>query len=100
MKKIICATCQVEFEIPDSLYERRQGDGDTFYCPNGHPNIFKESLVTKLSRELAQIKENLASYTSSFEYQKKRVGELLRSNTALRAVITRLKNQREKKHGR
>lgn len=95
MKELTCYLCQVKFQVPDELYERRMGDGKNFYCPNGHSQCFTESTVTKLQRELTQTNATLQSYQTSFEYQKGRAEKDERSNAALRAVITRFKNQRK-----
>jgi hypothetical protein len=36
-----CATCGVVFCLTDVLYRRRKRDGDRFYCPNGHVNVYR-----------------------------------------------------------
>lgn len=46
-----CASCGVDFYSP--IIERRRGDGASFYCPNGHPNVFGQSDAEKLRKDLA-----------------------------------------------
>lgn len=52
-------TCGVVFGMPKDLERRRRGDGETFYCPNGHPLVFsdeqtaQEKLKDVEARELA-----------------------------------------------
>lgn len=40
-----CATCAIEFGVPQALYIIRQRDHSNFYCPNGHSNVFPKAKV-------------------------------------------------------
>lgn len=35
-----CATCGVNWYMPRQLYNQRYEDGCTFFCPNGHRNVY------------------------------------------------------------
>jgi hypothetical protein len=37
---IECAQCAIDFGIGDNFMRRRREDHGTFYCPNGHSNIY------------------------------------------------------------
>jgi Zn-finger protein len=55
---ITCAACFVPFGIMDQLERQRREDGKTFHCPNGHENIFRESEVAKLNKQLETVKRD------------------------------------------
>lgn len=44
-----CATCGVPFASP--LLNKRSVDGESFYCPVGHVNVFSEARKDKEQRE-------------------------------------------------
>jgi len=81
-----CIKCNVIFWITTEHYERLVKCKNTFYCPNGHPqNYTGENDREKLKRA----KQNLAGERAYSE-------RLVRSNSALRGVITRKKNKNTK----
>lgn len=62
---INCAGCCVRFGITELMLERRRGDGQPFYCPNGHANEFKhdpaERKIEKLGKRVKELEEMLAA---------------------------------------
>lgn len=49
-----CYLCHVLFAIPLSMQQRARAEGTTFYCPNGHGQVYSKSEVTKLKERLAE----------------------------------------------
>lgn len=47
-----CGQCGVLFALPLAMVEARESDGYRFYCPNGHPRVFRDSIEKRLQREL------------------------------------------------
>lgn len=47
-----CWKCGVLWAMPTRLVEKRRSDGESFYCPNGHGAVFKETTETRLKRDL------------------------------------------------
>jgi hypothetical protein len=45
-----CCKCGVGFGFPDDLRTKRLEDGETFYCPNGHPQHYTDTAAMKLKR--------------------------------------------------
>jgi hypothetical protein len=47
--KITCAheSCSVPFWVEEGYDERRSKSGKTFYCPNGHPNVYNQGKSTE-----------------------------------------------------
>jgi hypothetical protein len=96
-----CIECGVVFTIPDVRQAELRRTHELFYCSNGHGQYYPQKSDIEIANEkTAQVKAELASYMSSFEYQKGRAEKAERSNIALRAVITRFENQRRKTNGR
>jgi hypothetical protein len=71
---ISCATCFVEFAIPESMERRRREDGKDFYCPNGHCNVFNsgKSKADKLVEELSCARQRLAQKTDELREEAER----------------------------
>jgi hypothetical protein len=47
-----CASCEIIFAIPMSMNKRRREDGRPFYCPNGHSNVYGQSPIELMKKEL------------------------------------------------
>lgn len=62
MTKMGCGECGIEFAVPDSFYKERRERGSalSWYCPNGHSRVFRESEADKLRRERDQLKQRQA----------------------------------------
>lgn len=54
-----CCECGINFGIPESFKNTLLGNGETFYCPNGHSQYFanKKSLEDKLKIKERELKE-------------------------------------------
>ena len=46
-----CYRCGIHFGLPDDFDDCRRKDGGIFYCPNGHPQIYSDSINAE-NREL------------------------------------------------
>ena len=80
-----CCKCNVIFWITEEHYKRLANCKNTFYCPNGHPQSYTgDTDKTKLERA----SQHLASERINSE-------SLARSNSALKGVITKMKNKRD-----
>lgn len=56
-----CGMCGINFTMPLVFQQERQQNGGTWYCPNGHPRVYRESDVDTLKRQLAEKDRLLAS---------------------------------------
>jgi len=52
VETICCCVCGVQFGMPESLMGKRRDDGQSFWCPNGHPQSFTDSRVDRLEKQL------------------------------------------------
>lgn len=54
---VSCASCGIEFCLPDALYSARKRDGAGFYCPNGHSLSYRP---TEDQKRIAELEDQLA----------------------------------------
>ena len=47
-----CGVCEIRFAMPESKEQRCRDTGASFYCPNGHSLIYKDTEVKRLKAEL------------------------------------------------
>lgn len=87
MKQEICINCGVRFDIPDTLQRSLKNCKNSFYCPNGHVQHY-----TGKSEE-EKLREERDKYLGWYRNLQERAVVLTRSNSALRGVITRMKNK-------
>lgn len=52
-----CCICGIVFAMPQQVNERLRTKGGTFYCPNGHSQVYTEPDIEVLKRELRASKE-------------------------------------------
>lgn len=93
-----CCNCGVPFGLPEDLYNSLQESGNTFYCPNGHPQIYtrKQSLEEKLKDAQAQLsaeKEANEWYSEVYRQAKNELKRTRGSLRATKAAHTRTKNR-------
>jgi len=58
--QLCCGKCGIDFSVPDAFYRDRRDNGETFYCPNGHPRVFLEPTVDVLRRERDRLQQRIA----------------------------------------
>lgn len=74
------------FGITDDFHYRKQDDGTTFYCPNGHGQVFKTSTVQKLEEKLKREQIEREHAQGLFEAERN-------SHRSTRGHKTRLENR-------
>jgi len=47
-----CCNCGILFAMPQQVNERLRTKGGTFYCPNGHPQVYTEPDIEVLRKKL------------------------------------------------
>ena len=82
-----CCACGILFAMPQQVNERLRTKGGTFYCPNGHSQVYTEPDIEVLKRKLRAAEsratnleyslngalDNLASKKKELRSVKKRV---------------------------
>lgn len=62
MQRFACGQCGIEFDVPDHFAREchEKGNAKTWYCPNGHQRVFRDSDSDKFRRERDQAVQRLA----------------------------------------
>jgi uncharacterized Zn-finger protein len=89
----LCGKCGVEFAMPQSMRDARRKDGETFYCPNGHPRVFRETTEQKLQRDLESARKQRDWARARATATSDQLAAAERSRRALRGVNTRMRNR-------
>ncbi|KKM87224.1 hypothetical protein LCGC14_1271120 [marine sediment metagenome] len=82
-----CYKCGIHFGMPQYFYKQvREDMSKTFYCPNGHGQVYMISEATRLRRQLdAERDEN-----NGLRY---RIDHANRSRAALKGQVTKIKRR-------
>ncbi|MGR3295894.1 MAG: hypothetical protein ACUZ8A_06670 [Candidatus Bathyanammoxibius sp.] len=59
-----CYKCGVLFAMPTDLCRHLQDNGGTFYCPNGHGQVYRNSTMQILRQDLEKARRDALSYMS------------------------------------
>ena len=82
----ICCNCGVVFGFEKTHRQRMLDTGEYFYCPNGHPQHFTESTISKLKKRLASRDEDVSYWIARAENEG-------RSHAATKGHLTRAKKR-------
>ena len=86
LTELVC-WCGMAFAVPEKLYTNCQNNpGDTFHCPAGHTNVFRESPADILRRERDLLMQRLAQKDDELKLQNNRL-------KAAKGEITKLKKR-------
>jgi hypothetical protein len=88
-----CANCGIVFAIPETLERRRREDGASWYCPNGHTMVFRETELHK-AKERAELLERRLTFAQ--DQRRAAEAEALherRRAAAARGQLTKMRNR-------
>lgn len=91
-----CGKCDTKFAMSRTMYQKRRTDGETWYCPAGHPRVFAESTKSQLREAQEQIRKERENTTWWKDRANWEAAEAKRANNSLRAtkgVVTRMRNR-------
>lgn len=60
MTDMECGECGIQFSVPETWRAHRQRTGNSWYCPNGHSRVYRESDDEKARKNLAAEKQRHA----------------------------------------
>jgi hypothetical protein len=55
LTEIECCNCGIDYMVPDWFNKRCLESGVTFYCPAGHPQVYRKSELVKLREQIAML---------------------------------------------
>lgn len=88
-----CANCGVVFAVTDTFDQKRRTDGQTFYCPNGHPLTYGENDLDqerKARKRAEQRANDLARDRDSLRWH---LDHERKSKAAYKGQLTKVKNR-------
>jgi hypothetical protein len=95
-----CCTCGVVFGMPKALWKTCRNEKQTFYCPNGHGQSYKQSEADRLKAQLLKAEQAAEAARLTAERERRwrheaydQARHLERRVAAQRGVTTRMKNR-------
>lgn len=88
-----CAQCGVVFAIPEELEQRWRADGKVFHCPNGHAQVFRETDVMRLQKQLDTEKRNREFLQRRYDQKRDELAAEKRSKAAVKGQLTKTKKR-------
>lgn len=86
LETISCGQCGTWFAMPARMLEERRETGDNFYCPNGHPRVFRTTEADKLRETNKRLSNQLTHTRDQLEATE-------RSRDAYKGHLTRLRKR-------
>ena len=59
--KIVCANCGICFAFEEVYRQKLRENKQTFYCPNGHPNVYRKNEADELRERLEREQRNFST---------------------------------------
>ncbi len=88
-----CAHCGVLFAVTDDFDERRRYDAATFYCPNGHSNVYGGNTRQALEQEVDRLKRRAESLSTEVDWQRTARAAAEKSASAYKGQVTKLRRR-------
>lgn len=92
-----CASCALQFAVPESWDRNRRRTGNGFWCPNGHELTYGDSEAKKLKQQLKMKDAQLTAVRDQYQAAESRATTARRQASAARGQVTKIKNRIE--HG-
>lgn len=87
-----CASCSIQYAITEEKMADLRKTGETFYCPNGHKNFYRDNENDQARRERDRLKQENARLAEAAEFARRDRDVATRQASAARGQVTRLKN--------
>lgn len=92
-----CCRCSMQFLVATDVRERWRESGESFYCPNGHPQRYSKSrLAVEREARLAVLQE-LKKKETRIEELQRRIAELKGDSAAAAPPIVKRRRGRPRK---
>lgn len=93
LESLTCGECGIEWAMPRWFVAVRRENGATFYCPNGHPRVFRETEVEKLRKERDKLARRVEWAESRREAWRRESEHQERRAASYRGHLTRTKKR-------
>lgn len=88
-----CGECGIAFGMPERYMRERREDGKTFYCPNGHPRVFREPEIERLKKEVAAAERKVTQYQNWYKAEQSDHQHTRNRLSATKGVVTKTKKR-------
>ena len=88
-----CPTCGIVFGIPKAMERRRRKDGETFYCPNGHPMSWNKTEADREREKREQAERRLAQERARRDQAEAEAAHEKRRRAAAQGQVTKMKKR-------
>lgn len=88
-----CHECGIRSGIPQNFYQRLRESQNTFYCPNGHAAVFRNSRADELEKKLIAERARSDRLKAEADSERRRTKTIERSRAALKGQVTKVKNR-------
>jgi hypothetical protein len=91
--EITCCDCSTHFAMDEYLDQRLRSTGGTFYCPNGHGQVYTESEVQRLQKQLNSTKKQLTWAEETATRARLEAETVKREKAAIKGQLTKTRNR-------
>ena len=89
-----CWKCHCAYGLSRDHYDRAQASKEvSFYCPNGHEAVFRETTEQSLQKKLDREARERRWYESQLTHTRDQLEATERSRAALKGHLTRARNK-------
>lgn len=88
-----CGKCGIHFQVTEKWDSDKRASGETFYCPNGHPRVYRETTVDKLRRERDIAQQQLARAEDEKRHAERRAEAEAAMRRTADAAVKRLRKR-------
>jgi hypothetical protein len=88
-----CIECGVAFGMPRSWDEQFRATGQTFYCPAGHSQCYRETNESRLRAQVARLEGQVTAARADRDRARARAAHEERSKAAVRGHLTRIRKR-------
>lgn len=93
---ITCCVCEIEFGMPQGVYENRKEDHKLFSCPNGHGQYYSSSSEKdKLKKKIKALDQKVSYLEGNRDYWRRIAAIEERRRCGYQGYIAKLKGQLE-----
>lgn len=88
-----CPTCGIGYGITPDFEQRRQNDGESFYCPRGHTASYHTSELDRVKKQLAAVEYDRDFQKEQRENERRAKEHAQASARTSRGHLTRVKKR-------
>lgn len=97
METIICYKCAIPFGVPSNYRQHLRNTGDTFYCPNGHSQVYSKPRIKSLEEQLKakekEFEDSKKWLWNIIDSKNETIGAISRQKSAIKGQLTKVKKR-------